>query len=179
MIRPAGLGIFQPSGKFSAFTARNYRSFGPITGGMEPAFSRRQENPMISSADRRLVVDQGFDRTVETVLQAFLNAGFSVTPIEGGDLHQKSGPSGRLRYALLEATLPELSFVRSSCWREFPPILGCRISVYEVTGSCSFVTTSNPLARYPLLASLVPRLSERTRSALGLVALQGSRLEAA
>lgn len=134
---------------------------------------------MISSADRRLVLDQGFDRTVETVLQAFLNAGFSITPIEGGDLHQKSGPCGRLRYALLEATLPELSFVRSSCWREFPPILGCRISVYEVTGNCTFVTTSNPLARYPLLASLVPRLSDRTRSALGLVDLQGSRLEAA
>ena len=75
---------------------------------MEPAFSRRQENPMISTADRCLVVDKGFDRTVETVLQAFLNAGFSVTPIEGGDLHQKRGPSGRLRYALLEATLPEL-----------------------------------------------------------------------
>ena len=63
---------------------------------------------MISTADRRLVVDQGFDRTVETVLQGFLNAGFSITPIEGGDLHQKSGPGGRLRYALLEATLPEL-----------------------------------------------------------------------
>jgi len=146
---------------------------------MEPAFSRRQENPMISTADRRLVVDQGFDRTVETVLQAFLNAGFSVTPIEGGDLHQKGGPSGRLRYALLEATLPELLFVRSSCWPESQPILGCRISIYEVTGSCSFVTTSNPLARYPLLASLVPRLSERTRSALGLVTLDGARLEAA
>ena len=46
---------------------------------------------MLFTADRRLVVDQGFDRTVETVLQAFLDAGFSVTPIEGGDLQQKSG----------------------------------------------------------------------------------------
>ena len=134
---------------------------------------------MYFTADRRLVVEQGFDRTVESVLQAFLDAGFSVSPIEGGDLHQKSGTEGRLRYAALEATLPELGFVRSSCRREFPPILGCRIALYEVTGSCTFVTTSNPLARYPLLASLVPRLSERTRSALGLVALKGTRREAA
>ena len=134
---------------------------------------------MWTNADRRLVVDHGFDRTVETVLQAFLDAGFAITPIDGGDLHHKDDPSGRLRYALLEATLPELCFVRSRCRQEPPPILGCRISVYEVTGSCTFVTTSNPLTRYPLLESLVPRLSERTRCALGLVALQGSALEAA
>ena len=57
-----------------------------------------------------------------------------------------------LRYVLLEARLPELSFVASACRREVTPILGCRISVYEVTGGAlTFVTTSNPLARYPLL----------------------------
>jgi len=134
---------------------------------------------MTSIADRRLVVDQGFAGTIETVLQAFLSAGFSVTPIEGGNLHQKSAPGGSLRYVLLEARLPELSFVASACRPEATPILGCRISVYEVTGSCTFVTTSNPLARYPLLASLVPRLSERTRSALGFVALHGELTAAA
>jgi len=134
---------------------------------------------MNSTSDRRLVVDQGFTRTIETVLQAFLSAGFSVTPIEGGDLHQKCAPGGSLRYVLLEARLPELSFIASSCRPEATPILGCRISVYEVTGSCTFVTTSNPLARYPLLASLVPRLSARTRSALGLVALHGAHSAAA
>jgi hypothetical protein len=32
---------------------------------------------------------------------------------------------------------------------------------------------------FPLLASVVPRLSERTRSALGLVAMRGAGLEAA
>ena len=131
------------------------------------------------AADRRVVVNEGFDRTVETVLEAFLSAGFSVTPIAGGDLHHKRTPGGRLRYALLEATLPELCVVRAACQRDLPLILGCRISVYEVTGSCTFVTTSNPLTRYPLLASLVPRLSERTRAALGLVALHGAGLEAA
>ena len=47
---------------------------------------------MNSTADRRLVVDQGFTRTIESVLQAFLSAGFSVTPIEGGDLHQRARP---------------------------------------------------------------------------------------
>ena len=82
---------------------------------------------MLFTADRRVVVDQGFDRTVESVHQAFLDVGFSVSPIEVGDLHQKSAPGGRLRYAALEATLPELGFVRSLSWREFPPILGRRI----------------------------------------------------
>ena len=133
----------------------------------------------MATAERRLVVDKGFNGAVEAVLQGFLTAGFSVTSIEGGDLHQKSEPGSRLRYALLEARLPELSFVRASCPCELPPILGCRISVYEVTGTCTFVTASNPLTRYPLLASLVPRLSERTRAALGLVALHGARFEAA
>jgi len=134
---------------------------------------------MNSTSDRRIVVDQGFTRTIETVLQAFLSAGFSITPVEGGDLHQKGASEGSLRYVLLEARLPELSFLASSCRPEATPILGCRISVYEVTGSCTFVTTSNPLARYPLLASLVPRLSERTRTALGLVALHGELTAAA
>ena len=132
----------------------------------------------MGTADRRLVVDEGFNQTVETVLEAFLKAGFSLTPLEAGDLHQKSESVGRLRYAMFEATLPELCFVRTVC-REPRPILGCRISVYEVTASCTFVTTSNPLARYPLLAALVPRLSERTRSALGLVAIRGAALAAA
>ena len=134
---------------------------------------------MIPTADRRFVVDHGFDSTVETVLHAFMNAGFSVTPIEGGDLHQKHVPASPLRYTLLEATLPELCFVSDVCRCDPAPILGCRIAIYEVTSSCTFVTTSNPLARYPLLASLVPRLSERTRNALGLVVLHGAGLEAA
>ena len=134
---------------------------------------------MTSICDRRVVVDQGFNRTIETVLQAFMSAGFSVTPIEGGDLHMKSAPGGSLRYVLLEARLPELGFAASERRLEAAPILGCRISVYEVTGSCTFVTTSNPLARYPLLASLVPRLSARTQTALGLVALHGAHSAAA
>lgn len=134
---------------------------------------------MTFGTDRRVVVDQGFDRAIETVLHAFLNAGFAITPIEGGDLRQKGRSGGCLRYILLEARLPELSFVASACRREAAPILGCRISVYEVTGRCTFVTTSNPLARYPFLASLVPRLSERTRSALGLVAIHGAPSAAA
>ena len=111
---------------------------------------------MNSTSDRRLVVDQGFTRTIETVLQAFLSAGFSVTPIEGGDLHQKCAPGGSLRYVLLEARLPELSFIASSCRPEATPILGCRISVYEVTGSCTFVTTSNPLARLAMARPIRP-----------------------
>jgi hypothetical protein len=133
----------------------------------------------MSSADRRLVLDQGFDRAVETVLGAFLTEGFAVEPVDGGDLHRRSAAVDRLRYTLLEATLPELGFVPCRCLGGVPAILGCRIALFELTGTCTLVTVSSPLTRYPLLASLVPRLSDRVGSALHQVARQGSSLEAA
>ena len=57
------------------------------------------------SADRRLVLDRGFDRAVEIVLSAFLSEGFAVEPVDGGDLHQRCAAVDRLRYTELEATL--------------------------------------------------------------------------
>jgi len=133
----------------------------------------------MSTEDRRLVLDQGFDRAVETVLDAFLSEGFTVTPIDGGDLHQRCVADGPLRYALLEASLPELSFVPCRRAAGLPAILGWRISLFELTGACTLVTASHPLTRYPLLASLVPRLSDRIDGALRLVIRRGSGLEAA
>jgi hypothetical protein len=133
----------------------------------------------MSTEDRRVVLDQGFDRAVETVLEAFLSEGFTITPIDGGDLHQQCVPGDRLRYALIEAALPELSFVPCGCRPGLPAILGCRISLFELPGACTLVTASNPLTRYPLLASLVPRLSDRIGFALRGVARQGTSLEAA
>ncbi len=50
------------------------------------------------SADRRLVLDRGFDRAVEIVLSAFLSEGFAVEPVDGGDLHQRCAAVDRLRY---------------------------------------------------------------------------------
>jgi hypothetical protein len=132
----------------------------------------------MSTKDRRLVLDQGFDRTVETVLDAFLAEGFTIEPIDGGDLHNRCGSVDRLRYALLEATLPELRFVPSGCG-PLPAILACRITLFELTGTCTLVTASSPLQRYPTLASLMPRLSERLGGALHTVVCRGADLEAA
>jgi hypothetical protein len=133
----------------------------------------------MSATDRQLVLDQGFDRAVETVLNAFLTEGFTIEPVDGGDLHQRCASADRLRYARLEATLPELSFVPCGYGGGLPAILGCRISLFELTRTCTLVTASNPLARYPMLASLVPRLSERLGGALHTVSCRGSSLEAA
>ena len=131
----------------------------------------------MSSEDRRLVMDQGFDRAIETVLNAFLTEGFAVEPVDGGDLHRRCAAADRLRYTLLEATLPELGFGRRM--GGLPAILGCRIAMFELTGTCTLVTASSPVARYPLLASLVPQLSDRVGNALRQVACQGASFEAA
>jgi hypothetical protein len=133
---------------------------------------------MMATADRRLVLDQGFDRAVETVLDALLTEGFTIEPVDGGDLHPRCD-TAPLRYALLVATLPELSFAPGRCTGGLPAILSCRVSLFELNGSCTLVTASNPMARYPLLASLVPRLSDRLGGALRLVRNRGAGLEAA
>ena len=70
----------------------------------------------MTTNDRRLIVDHSFDCTVETVIDAFLREGFTVTPVGGGDLRQHSAVGGALRYAVLEATLSELAFAVSR-WR--------------------------------------------------------------
>lgn len=129
---------------------------------------------MISTSDRRLVLDRGFDGAVEAVLDAFLAEGFTVEPADGGDLHQRCS-TAPLRYALLVATLPELSFAPGPGLGGLPAILSCRISLFELTATCTLVTVSNPMARYPLLASLVPRLTDRLVGAMRLVAGRGAR----
>jgi hypothetical protein len=133
----------------------------------------------MSSEDLRLVLDHGFDRAIETVLDAFLAEGFAVEPVDGGDLHRRCTVADRLRYTLLEATLPELGVVPCRCMGGLPAILGCRVALFELTRSCTLVTASSPLTRYPLLASLVPRLSDRVSRALRQVAGQRSGVEAA
>ncbi len=133
----------------------------------------------MSGEDRRLVLDQGFDRAIETVLNAFLTEGFAVEPVDGGDLHRRCTAADRQRYTLLEATLPELGFLPCRCIGGLPAILACRIALFELTGTCTLVTASSPLSRYPLLASLVPRLSDRAANALRQVACPRSSFEAA
>ena len=133
----------------------------------------------MATEDRRLVLDLGFDRAVETVLNAFLSEGFRIKPIDGGDLHQGCAATAPLRLVQLEAALPELSFVPCGRAGGLPAILACHISLFELTGSCTLVTASTPLARYPLLASLVPRISDRLGGALRVVATRAARSEAA
>ena len=131
----------------------------------------------MTSGRRRLVLDRTFDQTIDAVLSAFLGEGFAIKPVDGGDLHERA--TDRLRYARLEATLPELRFVPSRRSEGLPGLLGCQISIFELAGSCTMVTASSHLGRYPLLASLVPRLDDRMNGALTQVASQGATLEAA
>ena len=113
--------------------------------------------------ERRLIIGRGFERAMETVLDAFLHEGFMVTPIDAGDLHHRShhrtDPGCSLRYALLEATLPELA----------PPLPACRVSVFELNGACTLVTAENVLVRYPLLESLARNAADRLAGALRLI----------
>lgn len=113
--------------------------------------------------ERRLIIGSGFERAMETVLDAFLHEGFTVTPIDAGDLHHRShhrtDPGCSLRYALLEATLPELT----------PPLPACRVSVFEVQGACTLVTAENVLVRYPLPESLARNAADRLAGALRLI----------
>jgi hypothetical protein len=131
----------------------------------------------MTTGRRRLVLDRTFDQAIDTVLSAFLGEGFAIKLIEGGDLQERV--SGRLRYARLDATLPELRFVPGRPKEGVPALLGCQISIFELAGSCTMITASSHLGRYPLLAALVPRLDDRVHGALSRVACQGSSLEAA
>jgi hypothetical protein len=131
----------------------------------------------MTTGRRRLVLDRTFDQAIDTVLSAFLGEGFAIKLIEGGDLQERV--SGRLRYARLDATLPELRFVPGRPKEGVPALLGCQISIFELAGSCTMITASSHLGRYPLLAALVPRLDDRVHGALSRVACQGSTLEAA
>ena len=75
----------------------------------------------MTTGRRRLVLDRTFDQAIDTVLSAFLGEGFAIKLIEGGDLPERV--SGRLRYARLVATLPELRFVPTRPSEGVPALL--------------------------------------------------------
>jgi hypothetical protein len=110
--------------------------------------------------ERRLILDRGFERALIAVLDAFLQEGFLLNPIGSGDLHRPDSRGHARRYAILDAALPELVF-RPKDTSDPPAVFRCRVSMYELTASCTLVTIENPIVRYPMLATLVPRLSER------------------
>jgi hypothetical protein len=112
--------------------------------------------------ERQLILDRGFDRAMETVLRAFLEEGFAVNPVGAGDLHRPGSPGHGRRYALLDAALPEVAS-RSRGASDAPTSFTCRVSMFELAGSCTLVTVENPIVRYPVLATLLPPVSERIR----------------
>jgi len=109
--------------------------------------------------ERRLVLDRGFERALATVLTAFIGQGFTVKPAAAGDLRRPETAGDARRYATLDAALPELVFRAGAT--PPPPLFTCRVSMYELSPSCTLVTVENPIVRYPALATLVPRMSER------------------
>jgi hypothetical protein len=112
-----------------------------------------------------LVLDRPFDRIVRSVLDGFLHEGFTVTPVDPGDLLQaRRHPGCSMRCALLT---PPCLFGRGvTAGAAAPP--SCRVSVFELNGSCTLVTAENRLARY-LLASLAGRNSDGIGDALRLI----------
>ena len=119
----------------------------------------------MNTEERRLILERSFERTLETVLDAFLSEGFTINPVGAGDLHRPNSPGNERRYAMLNASLPELAF-RQPGEAEPPAVLGCLVSVFQLTGSCTLVTVENPIVRYPVLATLVPRVAERVERVL-------------
>jgi hypothetical protein len=111
--------------------------------------------------ERRLILDRDFDRGLASVIDAFLEQSFTVTPVDAGDLHRQGKPGVPLRYALLRATPPEMSTVE------------CRVSVFEIAGSCTLVTVEDPFARQPHLAMLMPRVVGRVSDAIQLLMRSG------
>jgi hypothetical protein len=109
--------------------------------------------------ERRVILDRGFDRALNTVLDAFLQERFAITPTGAGDVHRPGSPGQSRRYALLDATSPELELSVHESTASMPP--ACHVSIFELSGSCTLVTVESPVVHYPALAKLVTRVSDR------------------
>jgi len=128
----------------------------------------------MTTYDRRLVLQERFELVIEKVVGAFLAEGFTVRPVDGGDLHHCATACDSLRFAVLETSLPELSSVAIGSRAVKPAILTCRIALFEMIGDCTLLTAASPVAEYPLLAAVVPRLYERVGRALRTVMQRGA-----
>jgi hypothetical protein len=118
----------------------------------------------MKSEERRVILDRSFDAALGVVLDAFAREGFAITIRDAGDVHRPGTPGHTRRYAAFEAALPELTFGTTT--RLAPAVLGCRVSMFELTWACTLVTAEEPVAHYPVLAALVPRISERIGHAI-------------
>jgi hypothetical protein len=124
----------------------------------------------------RIVIDRDFDQTVTSVAGVFRSAGFSVAPVESGDLPNAARPGEPHRYTLLHATLPELSFQNDDASAS---MLGCRLSIYELTASRTLLTADIRLMPYPALALLIPRVAKRVGDAVMRLTPEPAAIQAA
>jgi hypothetical protein len=133
---------------------------------------------LFMDTEARLVLDDGFERAVARVVDAFVCEGFTVKAFDRGNLHRAALHGGLLRYALLDAVLPDTPADTRGSDPTPATQSGCRLCLVELTGSCTLVTAERPLVPHPLLASL-PRVAERVANALILVMRHGSSVVAA
>ena len=110
--------------------------------------------------ERRLILDRGFDRALDAVLDAFLTEGFTLNPTGAGNLHRPGQPGHACRYVMLEASLAV-----AGCEGVQQAPLGCHVSLFELIGSCTLVTIEKPAARYGEPAR-GPRLTEHLGHAI-------------
>jgi hypothetical protein len=129
--------------------------------------------------ERRLIVERSFDRTVEAVIEAFLGEDFTIRPLGAGDLRHPPACGDPLRYAVLEGWPPEAEFPRGCSPAENPPWLSCKITVYELVGSCTLVTATPPGVDYSMFAALAPTLEDRLDKALNALSHRGVLIVAA
>jgi hypothetical protein len=140
--------------------------------------SDRSEVTAMECAERRLVLDRSFDEAVDVVLDAFIREGFSVRSLDGGDLRGGRIESSR-RYALLDVVLPELTCCATTLHADDNVLVGCRLALFELTGSCTLLTAENPMMRFPVLADLVSKVNERIGCALRTVGESRTAVSAA
>lgn len=126
----------------------------------------------------RLVLDEGFERAVARVVDAFVCEGFTVRASDRGTLHRPACHVGLLRYALLDAVLPDAPVDTQGSDSTPSTQAACRLCLVELTGSRTLITAEPPLVPRPLLASPA-RAAGRVANALRLAARHRSTLVAA
>ena len=108
--------------------------------------------------ERRLIVDRVFDRTIESLIEAFLREGFTVEPFGAGDLRMCQATGNTLRHVVLEAWLPASVVAPGRAGVRIASLPGCEIAVYELVGSCTLVTAVAHGRDCAALGSLGPSL---------------------
>jgi hypothetical protein len=134
----------------------------------------------MNTDERRIILESDFERALDRVLGAFEREGFNVRPVNGDGRFRVVSDHRIVRCAELEVTLPELTFGGAGLeWPgddskpdpketagSSPTLLGCRISMYELSPRSTAVTAKSPLVRYPTLSSLMPRIRSRVDNVL-------------